>query len=188
MPSTPQETDPIVARLNPGIALKYEDAILTSTTLLLINSLIFLVVGGCASKWFTTLYVGALAGVCSVFTSGLILLLHKCHNQWRHTLYENLVHGVYPPSSTITSIIIQFLVTILWFISSLITIAYHAGVHTGTLNSDGHPTGPLSSWAELAFAAVCALSSTMLVIFQILQRRSVGNEIKKALLGKAAIC
>jgi hypothetical protein len=62
---------------NPLIATKFESSINSSLFFLTLNGSLFLIVGGLATRYHTTLYIGALAAMLSVFLGSTLLLLHK---------------------------------------------------------------------------------------------------------------
>ena len=63
--------------INPLIATKYESLISSCLFFLSLNSTLFLVAGALATRYHTTLYIGALAALLSLFLSVILLLLHK---------------------------------------------------------------------------------------------------------------
>jgi len=208
---------------NPLIAVKYESLISSNLFFLTLNSALFLVVGALATRYHTTLYIGALAAIASILLGSTLLLLHKVMDSsvkkstnkdgdveggganvqgdgssiikgglnenggtgWRDTMHQNLWDGVYPPNQKMGSILGQVLITILWMISTAITIEYHVLVGKGEKPKVAVRQGPLWSLGELSFSALCFMFSFFLLITMIIQRRQTSKEMVKALCSQA---
>jgi hypothetical protein len=144
---------------NPLIATKFESSINSSLFFLTLNGALFLIVGGLATRYHTTLYIGALAAMLSVLLGSTLLLLHKVMDSslpknagdtegsdassiikgsnmadgtgWRDRLRQNLWDGVYPPNQKMGSVLSMVLISILWLISAAISIEYHVLIGKG---------------------------------------------------------
>jgi len=62
---------------DPLVAVRYERTISSQLFFLTLNSALFLVVGALATRYHTTLYIGVLASILSIFLCATLLLLHK---------------------------------------------------------------------------------------------------------------
>ncbi|EAU87042.1 hypothetical protein CC1G_12315 [Coprinopsis cinerea okayama7 len=175
-------------KADPFIAIKYESMIMSCTFFLFLDSVISLIAGGLATRYFTTMYIGALAALLSILSTGVLLLLHKAKDDWRQHISTNLLDGIYAPCSKMISILANVVITVLWLVASVVTIYYHAALK-GRKFDDGLTVvppkqGPLSSWGELAFTILCTFFASTLLILQIVQRRATSQEMKKAILSR----
>ncbi|KAH6867447.1 hypothetical protein BKA70DRAFT_1579400 [Coprinopsis sp. MPI-PUGE-AT-0042] len=196
---------------NALIATKFESHINSGLFFITLNGSLFLVVGALATRYHTTLYIGALAAILSVFLGSTLLLLHKVMDSslpkssppsdgsdtssivkgsnvtenggtgWRDRLHQNLWDGVYPPNQKMGSVLSMVLIVILWMISTAITIEYHILIGRGEKPKTEIRQGPLSSYGELSFSCLCTALSFVLVITMVIQRRLTSKEMCKAI-------